>query len=146
MHQHSIPNTHGKLRVITGADPAAGADASDTKDNFTRWRIISYRIQLVADANVANRRVCFQINTAGSVIFIIPSTVDQTAGQTVIYDFIAGQPDRTAVVNSNLILGLPPDLWVNQEPVLIGTTTQNLQVGDNFGTPIIYVEEWIENV
>lgn len=144
MNAHSIPNDQGRIIRVNGADPAAGADATDNNDTNGRWLIMAYRITLVADATVTNRRVGFAIETGGVDIFIIYATIDQTAGQTITYNFVAGVPDRAAAINSNLQIGIPLNLIVGGG-MAIKTTTVNLQAGDNFAAPSIYYQFWVED-
>src|SRR4051812_18481105 len=45
----------GRLRSLTGTDPAAGVEISETVPAGARWRLVAVRLLLVTSAVVANR-------------------------------------------------------------------------------------------
>lgn len=141
-HYHSIPNNHGRLRAITGTNPAAGANIQELQPANTRWRLIQFQAILTTAVAVANRNVHLNVVTNNTVLDIY-ANLTQVASQAVTYQFLAGGPDRNATLNGVLNVQLPLDFWFN------GTGTINLeaagiQAADDWATPSYYIEEWIE--
>jgi hypothetical protein len=57
----------GVLRSITGTNPAANAEISETVPTNARWRVHAIRFTLVTDANVANREVALTLDDGAAV-------------------------------------------------------------------------------
>lgn len=127
-----------RLRVITGNDPAAGAEIADTVDAGKRWRILAARLSLVTDATASNRRVHLQFADTATVLFNKASSADQTASLTLNYNMAIGGSDR-GVTDTDLESGLPD--FALGPGYVIQTNTTNLQAGDNYGAPIYLIEE-----
>ncbi len=135
-------NDRGWLRTFQGTDPAANVEISETVPTNTRWSIWSFVAQLVADANVANRTVTLIIDDGANTIWQMDASAAQTAGQTRIYEaFNLGT--AADLVGSTFRIPAPFPI-VLPAGARIRTSTANRQVGDNWGAPLIVVEEWIE--
>lgn len=133
----------GFVRSITGTDPAAGAEISETVPTNARWRPIALRFRLVTDATVANRRPGIVLDDGATAYFVSQAGSVQTASLT--YDYNAGTLGFTQGVFSL-------DQWIPLPHYLlmpgghrIRTSTVNLAAGDNYGAPQLLVEEWIED-
>lgn len=132
----------GMLRSITGTDPAAGVEVSETVPTGARWRFVSADVTLVSDATVANRTVRFVFDDGTTVYFKCAYATAQTATQTLEYVLAAGGSDygtRAAVQMTSASVG--SYLLAGHR---IRTVSNNLQAGDNYGAPQLNVEEWIE--
>ena len=72
-----MPSTAGagRLRSITGTDPAAGVEISETVPTGVRWRLLSFAATFVTDGTVANRFPRLQIDDGANVILATTSTV-----------------------------------------------------------------------
>jgi len=143
MKHHSIPDTHGRLRVLVSADPPAGVDPSITTDANVRLRFISAFATVIAAAVAATRTPMLVLPGGGARMARIPSLITYLSGETKTFYWIAGQPDRTAAVGGFCISGAPLD-WYIQGGDLIEIITDQIQAADNWGTLQVYVEEWIE--
>lgn len=137
-----IPNNQGLIRVFTGTDPAAGAEIQENVPTNSRLRLMSIRFGFTTDATVATRQVSLLIFSATTVFRIIAQPT-QAASLAIGYNFIAGGPDRATVVQSEAIVQIPLNLLIN-DAFSIQTQTTNMQAGDNYGAPEIFVEEWME--
>jgi hypothetical protein len=133
----------GVLRSITGTDPAAGAEWSETVPTNARWRFVAVRVALVTDATVANRVPQVIVDDGTNTLYLIPSHANQTASLTWTYHgFYAG---AAGFASGNYIaLPFPGDLFL-QGGWRIRSSTGSLQAGDNWGAPQLLVEEWIED-
>lgn len=138
--QDQVPGT-GRLLTYTGTDPAAGAEIQEAVPTGRLWKLRSIYFKLVTDANVANRRVHIQATYAGDTFLDVYTNIDQAAGTTKYYYF-SNANVGTIAENANKILGgLPDNIWVSSDDVIV-TSTLNKQAGDNFGAPILQVEEF----
>jgi len=145
----------GFITTVTGANPAAGAEASDAVPTNAVWRLLSYSIVLVTDATVANRFARLMIDDGattnrrwlGSAV-----TTAQTAALTYAHLFQRGyggmntdqgtQEDPAGTV-FGIVAGTLPDLDPLLEGYRLRTVTTGLQAGDNYAAPIFQVEEWL---
>lgn len=131
----------GLIKSIQSANPAAGAEASITVTVNRVWHILSAAIKLVTSATVANRRVHLQFSKNEPAELHAFSEIDQTASQTIDYAFgkYGAVPDSAD--NNQIIVPIPHDIWLFSEAT-IATETTNIQVGDNFGTLALNIEEF----
>jgi len=132
----------GVIRIITGTDPAAGAESSETVPTNARWRILAYNIALTTDATVSNRNVTVQLRDAVSEYWRHP-WFDAHAASLIRAHYFAQNVGRLAAVSNNFFNGELPNV-IMDEGHRIATVTTNLQAGDDFGAPTLIVEEWIQ--
>jgi hypothetical protein len=132
----------GVLRSITGTDPAAGAEISETVPTNARWRIFSARMTLVTDATVANRLANLVLDDGAAILAQMTAHANQIASTTYIYNWFhvghAGNAIGTAFMQN-----FPPDVRLSGGS-RIRTLTGAIQAGDNWSAPQLLVEEWIE--
>jgi hypothetical protein len=140
--QHSTEG-RGVIRAITGTDPAAGVEISETVPTNARWELLAIGFALVTDATAANREVTLTLDNGTSVYTRSPSRVNHTASLTRTYS--AFQSPSLAAVTTDPTLNLQLPRLVLSDGHRIRTATSNLQAGDNYGAPQLLVEEWIED-
>lgn len=127
-------------RVITGPNPAAGAEVSVVVPGGRIWIVEAITVTLVASADVANRNPVMTLTDGNTEWARIGLSVSQTAGLTVVHSWIRsiGYGSGTVAVGS-VHYGLP------SVPMFPGwrlaTVTQNLQAADDFGAPVLLVTE-----
>jgi len=131
----------GRYNVSTGANPAAGAEVSVTIASNQLVRLVSVKIQLVADATVVNRLVQLIVTDSAKNVFRVTALTNQTAGQTITYYFSIGV-DRDENGNT-WVIPLPEDIFAGIAWT-IETVTTNLQAGDDYAAPVLVYEEWIQ--
>jgi hypothetical protein len=132
----------GFLRSITGSDPAAGAEISETVPTNARWRLIGLTAQLFNDATVANRFAALVFDDGASIY--ARATFDQatTTLQAPVHSWsMGGNPSGGQTNMRTMPLAQPNALLAGQR---IRTATASLQAGDNWSAPVYLVEEWIE--
>lgn len=131
----------GRMRAITGTDPAAGAESSETVPTGKLWVLHSWFASLVTDINVANRIFQLVLTDSAIQVAVLQTQLVQVAGQTVRYLLMAGLGyERVAAVNARLLVGLP--LIVLSAGATITTSTSAIQVGDNWTAPNLRVQEF----
>jgi len=132
----------GAIRSITGTDPAANTEISETVPANARWRPLSIRLTLVTDANPGTRQVHL-IYDDGTTILL-----DQTASNTQITgltrNYNSNRVGLAPIAADNEIYIPIPIEYILSAGFRIRTTTTTIQVGDNYGAPQLLVEEWIE--
>lgn len=132
----------GFIRNHVGANPAAGVEIVEAVPVNARWRILSFFATLVTDATVANRTVTFIVDDGANTLWRIAASAAQTASQTRNYEASAsgGAGDL-----SDITFRMPVPF-----PLLLGagfrvrTSTAGIVAGDDWASPVILVEEWIQ--
>ena len=132
----------GLVRSITGTNPAAGAEISETVPTGARWKLKSIKATLVPDATVITRVPNLSITDGAIEIAKIYSGLGALATilQTPLWT-TCGYNSTT--VASAIVAGLPNDL-ILMAGYKINTNTSAIQAGDDWGAPQLLVEEWIE--
>jgi len=132
----------GALRAITGTDPAAGVEISETVPTGARWRPLAIRFALVTDATVANRESLLTFDDGATVFATSPPQGAQTASTTFTHNWLDTTTPRIALLS--LVLNTPLPRLDLLAAARVRTVTTNLQAGDNYGAPQLLVEEWLE--
>lgn len=137
----TINNIHGRIRSITGTDPAANTEISETVPARRRWIIRTLRFQLVTDANPANRYITILIDDGANFLLTFNISQVQSASKTYTYSFANINVGET-FVNPELFHPFPH--LILSAGCRLRTFTSGLQVGDNYSAPQLLVEEWID--
>ena len=132
----------GVIRRVTGTNPAAGSDFSQTVPAGRVWNIHAMSFFFTTSATVANRRVHIEFAIAGGPSLDIYSADDQAASLSLKYT-VAGFTGAHPQSNDNdHIIMLPPNIWLPDGSTII-TDTLNIQVGDDYTAPLFLVEEFL---
>lgn len=131
----------GYVHLVSGSNPAAGAECSESVPTNSRWRLIAVYLNLTTDATVATRTINLIIDNGTSIIWKGAAWGSQTASQSPTYsaaqalnpDSSSGSRQQSLPSNNLLFAGYR-----------IRTLTTNLQAGDDYAIPRYLVEEWIE--
>jgi hypothetical protein len=132
----------GRLRSITGTDPAAGAEMSETVPAGVRWRFVSLKVALVTSAVVANRTTSFIFDDGTNSLLQIYNGIAVAASAAQTYN--VGDFGTFGSIAGTFSLVSAPATLILPAGARIRTTTNNLDVGDNYGAPQYLVEEWLE--
>lgn len=130
--------------LFTGTAPAAGANAAESVPTSAIWKIDHTVIALTTDATVANRRPYFRIKSGSIFYGDLPHVNVLGAGATgTPFMWGTGYPPAVVLEPSIWSIGIPhlPHLRTGIE---LRWTAINLQAGDQFGAPAIFVREWID--
>lgn len=133
----------GALRSLTGTDPAANVEISETVPTNARWRLLALIATLVTDANVAAREAALTIDDGTAVVGRFPAGQNQAASLTTRYVWASGG-GRFAIVSDRTIVTPIPDIWL-PDGFRLKTVTTALQATDNWSAPQLFVEELIED-
>ena len=133
----------GVIRSITGTDPAAGAEVSETVPTNARWQLMGLRFVLTTDATVANRQPMILFDDGVSTFASVTGNNSQAASTATSYYGQVGTVSVGALTNGlNFVLPYPLTLMGGFR---VRTQTTAIVAGDNYGAPILLVEEWIED-
>lgn len=133
----------GCLRTISGADPAAGVEISETVPTGARWELIAFRFTLVTSAVVANRDMRLVIDDGANVLWQYPANAVQAASQTRVYTASMALP-QIQDSDGNFFVPIPQALLLTAG-FRIRTLTGSIDAGDNYSAPQYLVREWLEN-
>ena len=132
----------GALRSVTGTNPAAGVEISETVPTGARWRLNALASFLTPDATVANRTARLLIDDGTNILWQSEPGGVATAGAAWRYTAGAGIP-RLAGAFDIQTWSLPTDL-ILLAGWRVRTLTASLQAADDWDAPFLLVEEWIE--
>ncbi len=132
----------GLLSGVQQANPLGGVEFEVTIPDRSRVRLISGFFTLVTDANVADRRVTFEYLADGLVVCVAVAEVVQTASTTRFYT-LAHWGTGTGSLDGRILVNWPSNLIMPGGDVF-RTATFNFQAGDNWGRPLWFQEEWLE--
>lgn len=138
----SLNSLHGLIRSITGTDPAANVEISETVPDRRRWRLLGIVFTLVTSVDVIDRTVVLIIDDGTNTLVSIPSTTTQAASETKVYQY-AQRPGAQVDVGDNFYIPIP--YLTLKGGYRIRTATAGRQAADNFGAPQLLIEEWIDS-
>ncbi len=125
-------------KVVTGDDPAAGAEVSVTVPGGELWEVQSLEVNLVTSAVVANRLPRLILDDGVTEFARIEGDISggQAASTSMFWTWVVGGVFHNQAASAWCSL-LPPI----QLPggYRLRTSTLGVDVGDNFGPPALYV-------
>lgn len=133
----------GYTYLLTGTDPAAGVEITEAVPTNAIWRLISCMAFLVCDATVANRKVEWRVTDGTDIFYKNNDNVNQTASQSRAHILTINQDLRGSDGFAPAFHTPYPDLRLPQGYELV-TQTSGLVAGDNWGAPLLFIEEWLQ--
>lgn len=135
----SVTDSGGLIRVLTVANPAAGADFSTTVPVGVQWLVRSVHALFTASAAVANRLPKLRITDAvPNTIFTTTDSQTVTASNAGEFSFAPGGNNifGSAVFN----FGLPQHFRL-QAGFILRSVTAGIQAADQWSQIVLTVEE-----
>lgn len=132
----------GYLRLVTGTDPAAGAEISETVPTGSVRRLLSLVATLTCDATAATRQAILVFDDGTNIHTRMPQGMTLTASQSAIFCWHLGSATTSSAAafsNCPLADRIRLDAFSR-----FRTMVTNIQAGDNWGAPQFLVEEWIQ--
>jgi len=131
----------GFQHLVTGAAPAAGAEATVVQPAGTIWRPTSINATFVTDATAIGRTPSLVVKESGGAT--IARVSNGSAGATTtVFETWAASVAASAAAGVN-VQSLPGGLLLRAGASLT-TATDNRQPGDQWSALNAYVEEWLE--
>ena len=133
----------GNMRSITGTNPAAAAEISETVPTDARWKFYSLQALIVTDANVANRLVRAVFDD-GTTQFHSGASASPIAASQSVDVVVSNFGDPESIVTVVILVPVRAELFL-PAGFRIQTETISLQAGDDWGAPQLLVEEWLQD-
>jgi hypothetical protein len=133
----------GALRSISGTQPGAGAEISETCPTGARWTLLAFEADLVTAVAAANRVPQLTIDDGAAVFARVSVNQNETASQTWRNSFQTGVPQLFDGTRFIVTTPLGCDLQIPAGG-RIRTVTANIQAADQYAVPQYLVREWIE--
>ena len=130
----------GVRRVISIAQPSAGADWSQTVPGGRSWRVLGATANLTTSATVASRFPGWQATVAGALIYNYVGIGSLPASSSSAPCTWAPGPGSQSTATAFFVWVPVPDVWL-PEQTKFGSLTSNLQVGDQWSAPSLWIEE-----
>ncbi len=139
---HQIQPIRGRLRVVTIAVPAAGADWIQTVPTGKIWKILSVAGLLTTGVGVANRVVYLAFDDGTNGYCQVPSNFVHTASLAKVYTGAFGVPEESSQVTivNRITIPIPPMLMPAGHR--IASVTVNIQAADAWTAIFLLVEEF----
>ena len=130
----------GRLRIIVGTTPAAGAEIVETVPGSRRWNLLGWSAVLTTSAAVANRIPTFFLDDGSTQFASTQGSTNQAASLVIRYNFCQNVPSQALLAGSVLqSIDLPFPLRTGCR---IQSATTNLQAADQWTGPRYWVQEW----
>lgn len=126
---------------ITGTDPAAGAEISETVPANTIWRVKSMWFRFVSDASGTPRvQLLLDDGVSADPFWKQPAAEVQNASSSWQYSIGEGV-ESIEQINGIFQMSLPPNIFLSAG-YRLSTVTVSIDAGDNYGAPQLSVEAW----
>lgn len=127
-------------RIFKGTDPGNQVEVAEAVPGGKLWQLLAVRVNLVADATVANRVAALVLDDGNDEFARIAQNVAVTANAT-------GRLGWYTEAGGGSTVDVTAGAWVPMPRLTlpagyrIRTITTNLAATDNYGAPILYVCE-----
>lgn len=133
----------GAIATTGVAAPGAGLDQLFTVPNFSRYRIQGFALPFTTNATVVNRLVRILVrDPAANIAYQAAVTAAIPATSSVVISG-AGVQNSSVTDPASIFVPLPPGLVLGGN-WSIGTSTLNIQAGDQYGLMRLMVELWAD--
>ena len=133
----------GVIRLVSGTDPPAGSEWSETVPAGARWQVLSICAQLTASAVAATRQPRISIESGGTYLLRFAGRASVGASQVLVVTWATGITPET-VPQSAFAINYCPATIILLAGDSINSNTDLMDPGDNWTGPRIYVREWLE--
>jgi len=132
-----------KIRAVSGTDPAAGVEITETVPTGARWQLLSLLADLTTGVAPGLRRPDLIIDDGSIAMYRSPQPLTQDASLTKEYCWAQGMALAAAIGINVGVAGLAnlPQLSAGFR---FRTFTDNLAVADNWTNPVMHLLEWVE--
>lgn len=120
----------GKIDTQSSANPAAGAQISDTVDSNQIWRIIGGSFTLVTGATAAARQVHLEFVTSGGAQISCLASTTQADSLTRLYSFGAWGVLPVASEDNDILIPIPPNIILTEGDTIRTTLTNGIASDD----------------
>lgn len=132
----------GALRSITGTNPGAGNEFSETVPAGVRWQLESFRYQFVTAVAVANRQSGILVDDGALNLFYAGGDVVQAASLTLLFSYSQGFTPFGTNPNNAISRSLPSPNFLSPG-FRIRSQTVAIQPADVYSVIQYLVREWL---
>lgn len=137
----SIYRKSGAVAAVTGTNPAANAECSDSVPAGEVWELLAYSVACVQGITQTPQPI-LRITAGGVIVYeSFGSTTAQAVSTTCRYSWAPGLTISGligATTNVHSVAGLPAGLILSAGDT-IATVTVGIGANTDYGAPIIYV-------
>lgn len=133
----------GYLRYVSGTTPPLGGEVSETVPTGARWELVSFIALFATSATVINRRPALRFLSSASTFLRLPTVADVAALGSIVLQWAQGIPLAASLDGVVYTTAIPSSMPLKAGDSF-GTTTTNLQPGDDYVIPRYIVREWLE--
>lgn len=130
------------LRSVTGTNPAAGVEISETVPTGARWILRGLSFLLVTSGVAGNRETSIVIDDGATTLFTSPSGFTHVASLTRRFSASALGAQTAPTQGTDRQILIPPLVLLAGSR--IKTVTTAIDAGDDYGAPQMLVEEQLE--
>ncbi len=133
----------GKSKLVTVANPAAGANFTTTVPSGEHWIVKAVFFKLTTDANVANRLVGLKLDTDGDGKSLVLFNANAHSAGWVGYHNFSHSGAGSERTGDYWLSPLPPDIHITEGGIIASLIT-NIQATDQIADIRILVEQYLE--
>lgn len=133
---------NGNMRSITGTNPAAGANISETVPTNAVWKLKALATSFTTSGVAGTRRVYISITDGTTELYNSISPQTQAPGATIDY-FFGPWPSAPTVSSASNRIPTIPDILL-PGGYTIDVIVSGGDAGDDFAAPQLLVEEWLQ--
>lgn len=133
----------GAVRVITGTQPGAGVEVTETVPAGARWQVLSFLGRFQTSAAVAARVPGLLIDDGANILFGGGPNSNQPASQTVKHIWAPGNTMVTSIDGSYVLVPMPIGLTLSAG-ARMRTLTSLIDAADQWSQIVYLVREWLE--
>ncbi len=138
----------GRIIGAVGTNPASGSEIAWQIPTDKFWRLMSAAFSMWASSGSSGTSRSPHLIVSGSdgtTYYKIYSGHDYTSGSgTITYYWISGLPLDTLHTGSGTVVAPLPEEIILSDNQVVGTSTDNFDVSDNWTAPTFLVQEWEE--
>lgn len=138
-----IPEGQGRIIIFQIPSPAAGAEWDLVQPARVRWWVKSIIMQLVTDANTAERFAKIAVFDGALIVMEMTPRDGIPASETWVVQYYDGMNAITGT-GRDIMPGFMPSRLILNNEIRIGSRTLGIQAGDRYSGIFVIVEEWID--
>jgi hypothetical protein len=135
----------GVPKVLTQANPAAGADLVLTVPGGKVWEVWAVNATLVTSAAAASRMPQLLVDDGATTALRIAASAFQVATQTTLYTWVADFGSAIGVANSSWSLPIPARLALGSG-YRVRTSTLAIDAADQWSAITFFVVEYFDGI
>lgn len=130
------------LEILAVVNPGAAANFVFKLEESYTYEIQSAYMQIVSDANAANRNLVIQVHLGTDLIFAAPATGLQVASETLYYSFALNHEPIDLSATSGWMIARMPGPIILPGGTTISSLVDSIQATDQISNIRFFVKRW----